>query len=226
MKKLLYIIGIMFLLVGCQQEDEVLDNAGTGYLHIEELTTATAEVVKVRTVSEGLNVEIRDAGGNVLHTFAEGATEGLRTVCLDAGNYTLVAYSSNYNTTYSDSEPGAGKYYKEQSFSIADGIVTRVKVEVPMTNIGVRFTLPSDFTTWFKSPSLSVTSGNRSVSISTGETAYLDITGNNPLVYVLTATNTDNEAVNMTGVINYSEITSGTIYQVSYNMPTRSLVVE
>ena len=97
-----------------------------------------------------------------------------------------------------------------------------------MTNIGVRLALPEGFSNWFNTYSFNVSAGNRSVSITNGETVYFPA---GEITYTLSATNNDKEKFQLEGssskwVNEENEqiiITPGTIYVITYDYETQSL---
>ena len=90
-----------------------------------------------------------------------------------------------------------------------------------MTNIGVRLALPEGFSNWFNTYSFNVSAGNRSVSITNGETVYFN-TGQD-ISYTLSAQNNDSEQKTDSKTITKDQIAAGTIYVITYNYATQSL---
>lgn len=227
-QNLLYIILGIFLLASCHQED--LSDAGTGYgyLSISELSVASTQVhvVSSRADEEPLTIEIlKDE--EIVQTLTE--TELANKIKLEAGTgYSLKVYSSDYGkeSEWTNEDKGTPVYYAEQEFEILTDRTTEVKVEVPMTNFGVSFQFPEEYKEVFPSCTLSVTVGDRTVALQSGETAYFPYQAGTTFSYTLTATNSDKESLTDTG--SYGEeadkpIASGTIYTVSYEMETQSL---
>ena len=208
-------------LFACQQED--LPSVGdTGFLSLENMTVevANTESISTRVVDDDLYVEIWDEAGTsqVGETYEPGNIPA--KIELDPGNYILKAYNAAFNEQSIDK--GAAIYYIDnKSFTIEAGKVNYLSVEVPMINIGVQLVLPEGFSNWFKTYSFTISDGNRSVSISNGETAYFSI--DQDISYTLSATNTDNEQKTDSKTIKKDQIAAGTIYVITYDYATKAL---
>lgn len=207
-------------LFACQQED--LPSVGeTGFLSLENMTVevANTESISTRAVDNDLYVEIWDeAGSQVGETYEPGNIPA--KIELDPGNYTLKAYNAAFNEQSIDK--GAAIYYIDNKFfTIEAGKVNYLSVEVPMTNIGVRLALPEGFSNWFKTYSFTISDGNRSVSISNGETAYFSIVQD--IYYTLSVTNNDDEQKTDSNAITKDQIAAGTIYVITYDYATEAL---
>lgn len=207
-------------LFACQQED--LPSVGeTGFLSLENMTVevANTESISTRAVDNDLYVEIWDeAGSQVGETYEPGNIPA--KIELDPGNYTLKAYNAAFNEQSIDK--GAAIYYIDNKFfTIEAGKVNYLSVEVPMTNIGVRLALPEGFSNWFKTYSFTISDGNRSVSISNGETAYFSIVQD--ISYTLSVTNNDDEQKTDSKAITKDQIAAGTIYVITYDYATKAL---
>lgn len=228
MKPILYILTTIFFLSSCQQEITLhSEETEQGYLSLSsiELQAETIHPVATRAVSPDLTIEILKEDGTTVVKYEAGAAEASEKIELEAGTYKLKTYSPNYGALWTNDEKGAPIYYKEQDFTIEAEKVRYLTVHVPMVNFGVRLVLPDNFNTWFTSYLFSVQMGDRNVTLQNNETAYFVLTpGDNiPFQYALSATNTDNEALSQ--INNYSDITGGTIYEITYSMATRSLVL-
>ena len=208
-------------LFACQQED--LPSVGeTGFLSLENMTVevANTESISTRAVDNDLYVEIWDETGisQVGETYEPGNIPA--KIELDPGNYTLKAYNAAFNEQSIDK--GAAIYYIDnKSFTIEAGKVNYLSVEVPMINIGVRLALPEGFSNWFKTYSFTLSDGNRSVSISNGETAYFSI--DQDIYYTLSVTNNDDEQKTDSKAITKDQIAAGTIYVITYDYATKAL---
>lgn len=224
--KYIFILTV-FLLASCQQDDALPTDVGTGYLSLASIEVQAASKVSIptRAVDAALAIEIwNEAGDTQVKSFDAGDTVASQKIELEAGNYLLKTYSPNYNTAYTNDEKGDAKYYAEQTFSIQEERVTYVDVAVPITNFGVKLTLPDSFGTHFSSYTFTVELGSRSISLANGETAYFDApteTDNYTLAYSFTATNTDNETMTQTG--SYTNPLSGKMYEITYSYATRAL---
>lgn len=208
-------------LFACQQED--LPSVGeTGFLSLENMTVevANTESISTRAVDNDLYVEIWDETGisQVGETYEPGNIPA--KIELDPGNYTLKAYNAAFNEQSIDK--GSAIYYIDnKSFTIEAGKVNYLSVEVPMINIGVRLALPEGFSNWFKTYSFTLSDGNRSVSISNGETAYFSI--DQDIYYTLSVTNNDDEQKTDSKAITKDQIAAGTIYVITYDYATKAL---
>ncbi len=206
---------VCLLLSSCRQEE--MQQGGKGWLSVQSLSVNGVDVLKAldtRAMDEGLTVNILDTEGNVLQEYTQANAEELRKVVLNAGNYTLRAFSDNYDQTYTNSELGDAKYYAEQAFSIEEGKVCLVALSVPMTNFGITLILPDGFQTHFPSYGLTLTSGSRQVVIKEGEMAFFEV-GEGKYTYQLAATNTDDEYF-QTKVITYMPTEGGKLYKMTY----------
>lgn len=215
-------------LFACQQE-ELPSNNYVGYLSLENISiqSANVETITTRAVDSDLYVEISDNESTTIYNPGNTPSK----IELTAGNYTLKAYNAAYKeqTSWGNDNKGEGAFYIDnKSFTIEEGKVNYLSVEVPMTNIGVRLALPEGFSDWFNTYSFNVSAGNRSVSIANGETVYFPV---GEITYTLSATNNDKEEFQLEGssskwVNEENEniiITPGTIYVITYNYATQSL---
>ena len=208
-------------LFACQQE-ELPSNNNIGYLSLENISiqSANVETITTRAVDTDLYVEISGNGSTTTYEPENTPSK----IELKADNYTLKAYNAAYKAkdTLSSAHKGEAIYYIDsQSFTIEEGKVNYLSVEVPMTNIGVRLALPEGFSNWFNTYSFNVSAGNRSVSITNGETVYFN-TGQD-ISYTLSAQNNDSEQKTDSKTITKDQIAAGTIYVITYNYATQSL---
>lgn len=214
-------------MAACQQE-ELPSGDGIGYLSLEDITIQAANVenVTTRAVDEDLYVEI--SGNEENHFYNPGATPS--KIDLNAGTYTLKTYNAAYTEyqNWTSEDKGSAVYCLETSFTIEAGKVNYFKAEVPMINFGVRLKLPEGFATAFPSNSFSVTVGNRTVSLKDEETAYFPYSAGVSVSYTLSVTNKDNEPNQETGSNSGwgATIQSGTVYVITYDYATRSLVLQ
>lgn len=206
-------------LFACQQE-ELPSNNNVGYLSLENISiqSANVETITTRAVDNDLYVEISGNGSTT--TYEPGNTPS--KIELPKGEYTLKAYNAAYNASWANNNKGEAAFYIDnKSFTIEEGKVNYLSVEVPMTNIGVRLALPEGFSNWFNTYSFNVSAGNRSVSITNGETFYFN-TGQD-ISYTLSAQNNDSEQKTDSKTITKDQIAAGTIYVITYNYATQSL---
>lgn len=216
MKRLVYIFLFLPLLMACSNEDEQLAGEGTLVINDVRCEQVTSAVVKTRSlVDNDLALEILDASGNVYRgmQYAAGATLP-STFSLIVANYTLHAYTENQTTWTTDNGgKGSAVYEAEQQFSVVADWVTYVNMEVPMTNYGVAYTLPDNFSTWFPTCEFTVSSGGRTCELSTDETAYFD-PSDAKFTYSIHLVNSDGEVYNIDAQT-YSNPKAGRIYSIN-----------
>jgi len=215
MKRLIYIFLILPLLMSCSNEDEQL--VGEGTLVVNDLLReqAAKTVVETRSViDDDLALEILDAEGNVYRGMQYAAGETLPTTfSLIVANYSLHAYTENLTTWTTDNEGrGSAAYEGTQDFSIEANWVTYVNMEVPMSNYGVTYSVPDDFATWFPTCEFTVSSGERTCPLSTGQTAYFD-PSDASFTFTLHLVNSDGEAYDVEAQT-YNNPKAGLIYNV------------
>lgn len=220
MKRTLYTLISLFLLISCQQED-VLTETGKGYLQFESLTlgSVTAENIVTRAVEDDLYIKISN-GTDADKVYAPGEFPQTK-VELNAGSYTFEAYNEAYLTTGAD----APRYYARTNFSIESQKVSYIDLQVPMINVGISLAPFSDeLTALFSNPTLTVytTDSGATKTVAPGQTAYFDHTDNMTFTYTLTATNTDNETFTTTpqtyGNNDGQSIEPGHCYILSYSL--------
>lgn len=218
MKKLFSIFLLILTLVSCTQTEDVQPAMGTVSLESLSKQAENPELV-TRTVDDDLQVDVLDNGGAVLHHYDEGqAQDGLNELMLEAGTYTLRAYTANYQTTYSGTERGEAKYYAETAFQVQAGRHIRLGLQVPMTNFAVSFVLPDEAAALFHDIRFTLTQGTRSLEISTGETAYFDPEPDTDLDYELEVTNADEEVCQQSKYLKSADQRPGTHYTITYAM--------
>ncbi len=216
---LIYPIFLGIMLCSCSN-DTVESTASTGTLCVDLALQQPGNIaVNTRAVSQGLQVDVIDGTrGDVYHFSEEEATAGLRSLELKTGTYTLKAYSANYNTTYADSELGDEKWFAETVFNIQSEQQTRVGLNVPMTNFGIRFQTPQGIGEWFTSQEFSVTYAGRTLTIPTNGIAYFDVVEGQELSFHLALENTDGERFQSQSALQSNEVNTGTLYTVTYEM--------
>lgn len=225
-RNILYILCGIFLLVGCQQK-EVL--SGAGYLSvsgIEVQLQTVAEVASRSTDDIIWTVELWK-GSEMLRTLS---TEEIQNkIELDAADdYMLKVYSPNYGVEkgWTNDEKGEPVYYAEVPFVVNQGETTGLKVQVPMITFAVSLDLSKVIGGWLQDYSFTVTSGERVVSLTDGETAYFPYSEGVSFGYELSVTNSDSE-VNVLkgewGVEAEEPVNINTVYTVVYNWDTQSL---
>lgn len=229
---ILSIVSLFFLLVGCQQE-ELIEQQGTGYLSLESLTlqAVSHQPVTRAGVEEGLGCEIYDSTGKEIFSLTPGDEYVSQLIELEVGTYTLKAYNKAYldngYSTWTNSELGEAIHYIETSFTIEADKTNYLKVEVPMINFAVCLeSIQGE--EFFSEIIFTVQIGNRSLQLKKGMVGYfqpVEEYGTNPtLSYYLVATNTDNE-------LNYQEgsltgLTANRLYEFVYNIKTKTLQVK
>lgn len=227
-KNILYILLGIFLLASCQQENEI--PSGTGYLSVEgiELQSQVVTEVVSRAVDETLIVELWKGDTKVRKLSAQEMQDKIKLKV--ANDYSLKVYSSNYGDelTWSNAEKGDAVYYKEEFFVIEDGKTTPLKVQVPMITFAVCLDLSKIVGGWLTGYSFTVTSGERTVSLSDKEIAYFPYSEGAVISYQLKITNLDSEEKEQSGVwgANDGEVLDmNTLYTISYDWKTQSLAI-
>lgn len=218
MKRTIYILLSLVLLISCQQED-MLDLSSSGYLQLQSIATSTIETEEVNTrgIEEDLYIHI--TGNSVDTLFAPGAFPQEK-VKLEAGNYELEAYNEAYNSKTTN----APQYYVQQTFSIEAEKVKYLDIEVPMINVGISLAAFSDeLSGLFTNPYLTfyTTDPESKQTLQPDETVYFDYSTGMTFSYTLTATNADNETFT-TEVKTYGSeeqpVMPGRCYVISYSL--------
>lgn len=219
---ILYLLLGTFLLASCQQED-ISSNTATGYLVLESIDVqVNQQTVSSRAVDADLYIDILQEDA-IFRQYGPGMVPD--RIELPEGTYRLHVY--NAAATLSDPYDGNGvaifEYTGEPITIEANGTTLIEEIEVPMINFGVTLQLPETFSTYFKDYTFTVTS-DRALTLKEGETAYFPYSENMPFSYTLTAINGDDEVTVPEGGT-YTNVASGTIYTVSYEMETQSFHV-
>lgn len=226
-KNILYILLGIFLLASCQQENEI--PSGTGYLSVEgiELQSQVVTEVASRAVDESLTVDLYK-GGQLVRTLIPEEMKN-KIELEPATDYMLKVYSANYEneSTWDNTTKGEPVYYKEVPFDVTEGATTALKVKVPMITFAVCLNLTDVMGDWLKNYTFSVTSGNRTVTLQGGETAYFPYSEGASFSYQLSVTNSDDETNVRPGSwgIDKGKVEMNTLYTVTYNWATQALVV-
>lgn len=218
MKRTLYILLNLFLLISCQQED-ILSEQGKGYLQLTDLSlvSPTIESVHTRAVDEDLYVEI--IGTDVNNTYEPGTFPS--KIELEAGEYTLKAY----NEAYKNKTSNTPQYYVETTFTIQAEKVTYPTISVPMVNVGISLaTLSDELQELFSDVELSfyTTNEQATTTLQPGGIAYMDYAEDMTFTYTLTATNADNETFTtekkIYGDMEGEKVKLGHCYVISYSL--------
>lgn len=228
-KNILYILLGIFLLASCQQENEI--PSGTGYLSVEgiELHSQVVKEVVSRAVDESLTVDLYK-GGQLVRTLTPEEMQN-KIELEPAIDYMLKVYSTNYGNvfTWSNETKGEPVYYKEETFVVEDGKTTSLKIQVPMITFAVSLDLSEIMGDWLNDYSFVVTSGTRSVSLRDKEIAYFPYSEGAFFSYQLKIMNTDFEEKEQSGEWGRNEdetLNMNTLYTISYNWETQSLVIK
>lgn len=196
-KNIVYILLGIFLLASCQQENEI--PSGKGYLSVEgiELQSQVVTEVASRAVDESLTVDLYK-GEQFVRTLTPEEMQN-KIELEPATDYMLKAYSANYGeeSAWDNETKGEPVYYKEVSFVVTEGATTAVKVQVPMVTFAVCLNLTEVTGDWLQGYTFTVTSGNRSVALQDGETAYFPYSDS--FNYQLSVTNSDGESKEQSG---------------------------
>ena len=225
---ILSILSLCFLLVGCQQE-ELIEQQGTGYLVLESLTArvVTNQPITRAGLEEGLGFKVLDAGKKEIINYVPDEDYTSQRFELAAGNYTLVAYNQAYldqaYTHWTDSDLGEPIRYIEQPFTIETNKTNYLKVEVPMINFAVclESIQGEEYFLWFD---LVVSAGKRSLQLVRGEVGYFPPSAvNETLYYYISYVNDDGEGQN--GSVQTLMPVVNTQYNWIYNIDTNTLQV-
>lgn len=228
---ILSIVSLFFLLVGCQQE-ELIEQQGTGYLSLESLTlqAVSHQPITRAGVEEGLGCEIYDSTGNEIFSLAPGYEYVSQLIELEVGTYTLKAYNQAYldndYSTWINSELGEAIHYIEISFTIEAGKTNYLKVEVPMINFAVCLeSIQGE--EFFQKFELVVTVGERVLWLKKGDVGYfLPVKGDETLSYYISYTNDDDEGAIGDAKTLPSVPAANTQYNFVYNIETETLEVQ
>lgn len=228
-KNILYILLGIFLLASCQQENEI--PSGTGYLSVEGIELQSQVVVEVasRAVDETLIVELWKGDTKIRVLSAQEMQDKIKLEVAD--DYYLKVYSENYGSEsdWDNETKGEPVYYKEETFVVEDGKTTSLKMQVPMITFAVCLDLSEIMGDWLNGYSFVVTSGTRSVSLRDKEIAYFPYSEGAFFSYQLKITNTDFEEKEQSGEWGRNEdetLNMNTLYTISYNWQTQSLVIK
>lgn len=228
---ILSIVSLFFLLVGCQQE-ELIEQQGTGYLSLECLTlqAVSHQPITRAGVEEGLGCEIYDSTGKNIFSLAPGDEYVSQLMELEVGTYTLKAYNQAYldngYSTWTNSELGEAIHYIEISFTIEAGKTNYLKVEVPMINFAVCLeSIQGE--EFFQKFELVVTVGERVLWLKKGDVGYfLPVKGDETLSYRISYTNDDDEGATGNAKTLPSAPAANTQYNFVYNIETETLEVQ
>ncbi|MCF0183814.1 MAG: DUF4493 domain-containing protein [Bacteroidaceae bacterium] len=206
------LLAAALMLAGCTDEAVV---AESGWLEISSVRLIDAErvVVQTRAADSDLNVDIYNAAGTKVLSYPAGSLAAGKKVYVAAGTYRFHAYTSNYNTPVTSTDPGTPKFSGERTFAVKTDVVTYLEMEVPMVNAAVSLTLPEDFSSLFTSYTFTANVGSRTMVVTDGNTAYFDLKGNDKVIYTLSATNIDGETMSQQGTFN---IYAGYVYDITF----------
>ena len=214
------------MLVGCQQKEVI---SGVGYISVSgiEIQSKTITEVASRATDDiTWTVELWK-GSEMLRTLSAGEMQD--KIELDAAeDYMLKVYTPNYGVEkgWTNDEKGEPVYYTEVPFVVKQGETTGLKVQVPTITFAVSLDLSKVIGGWLQDYSFTVTSGERVVSLTDGETAYFPYSEGVSFGYELSVTNSDSE-VNVLkgewGVEAEEPVNINTVYTVVYNWDTQSL---
>lgn len=192
-----------------------------------ELQSQVVTEVASRAVDESLTVDLYK-GEQFVRTLTPEEMQN-KIELEPATDYMLKAYSANYGeeSAWDNETKGEPVYYKEVSFVVTEGATTAVKVQVPMVTFAVCLNLTEVTGDWLQGYTFTVTSGNRSVALQDGETAYFPYSDS--FNYQLSVTNSDGESKEQSGswgTENGKTVEQNTVYTVTYNWATQKLAVE
>lgn len=214
MRQLIYILLAFLTLAACQR-DEAERPERTGTLALQ-LHRGAVPHITTRAVDTDLALDVIKPDGTLFKHYAPGEVPAKITLNADV-TYTLKAYTDN-QTTWAAARDGKGEacYVGETTVNVGEDDIKYVNYIVPMTNYAVTMTLPNKFEELFKSYTLTVICGDRTVDIKQqGDKAYFAL--GTPFSYKLTATNTDDKT-SYTGTYEYDKTTeAGKLYNVKYS---------
>lgn len=206
---IIYIVSILAFMVSCTAEDLPQDT-GHGTLCLGATRAGSASD---RGIDEDLAIKIFDSEGNLYVQYRAGGVPN--KIILEPGVFVVHAYTDNQeNWSRANNGLGEACYYGTAQVEIEFDQVAYVNMQVPLTNYAITLTLPDMFQQLFKSHSLNLTSGFRSVNIQEGEKAYYPVSEGG-FTYKLTATNTDN-ITHATSSITYKKVEAGKLYNITY----------
>lgn len=223
MKRFSAIMVLAVFLASCQKEVTLPVDGGFLELSSVGILSSGEVALPTRAVDADLAIEILTSGGVIVKSFPAGSASVSGKIELEAGAYSLKAFSASYGASVGSGEKGSPVYYSEQAFSVAAAKTTYLTVHVPMVNFGVTLSLPEDFSASFSGYEFSVSLAGRSVVLLDGETAYFNLpSGVAALDYSLTAVNVAGES--FTQSLSYDgSLTAGTVYKVTYSQATKAL---
>lgn len=225
MKRLyIYIIMCGLFLTACRQD---IPEAQKGEALLElDLLRAGRPVIATRAVADGLAVSVFKEDGTLFKSFPAGEVPDI--IVLEPGTFTVRAYSPNQDGAWKAANGGKGEgcYFAEATVEMEYDAVTRLKLDVPLTNYAVSLQLPDMFDILFNPASnpfpgsytFTLASGGRTVTIKEGERAYFDV-ADHGFSYALQAINND-ETTHQHSAINYTDVAAGNLYTVRYAYST------
>lgn len=223
---ILYVLLNVFFIVGCNKE--IVSLPQEGYLSISSIEVKSQAISNVasRAVDEDLTVDLYKGEQKVRTLTAEEMQSKIELE--PATDYKLKVYSANYgqDVNWTNEMSGEPVYYKEEPFQVKEGETTALKVQVPMCNYAVSLALPEGFEKWM-TYEFEVTSGDRTVILQDGGTAYFSALGS-PFSYKLKLKNTDSESFELTGTWGDTEgetVEMNTVYVITYSMDYNALKV-
>lgn len=219
MKRLIYIMLLLPLLIACADGEKTVVSQGEGTLVVGKLSLAQSgmAVVATRTtVDPDLAFEILAADGSVYrgYQYAAGASFPDK-FSLIPGSYTLHAYTEN-QTSWTADNNGRGSAVHETSepFTVQQDWVTYVNVEVPMTNYGVTYTVPDGFQTWFPTCTFTVSGDGRTSTLTEGQAAYYNPANTEGFTFSIHLVNADGETYDIEPQT-YQSPKAGLLYNVN-----------
>lgn len=180
-----------------------------GYLNIGGL--ATVKRVQSKAVDDDLAVRILTEDGTPVEGCSFSAGSVPARIPLTPGSYIVEAFTQNLSTW----KEGMGElaFCGSKTFQIVEDETTNVVLVIPAINYIIRAEMPENFSTWFTDWSVTLSDGDRTVSIRDGESAVFDATS---LSIFASATNTDNE--NFTGnKVDITNLSAGHAYTIKYS---------
>lgn len=207
---LIYIIASFLMMVSCTSKQDI-PTKGQATVAVQSLTRSGSS--GTAAIDEDLAITILDSNGNLYSKYPAGTVP--KKIVLEPGTFTLQVYTENQDS-WAAANDGLGEacYFGTIQFSVEYDQVVYVNMQVPLSNYAVTLTLPYLFTDLFKSYSLNLTSGSRTVRIQESQKAYFSV-ADGGFTYKLEATNNDNVSHASTP-ITYKKVENGKLYNLTY----------
>lgn len=236
MKETIYIKIICLLLLvmtACSQEELPNGEEGSGYLSLNVAISEAQEKMVYTKAVEMPEVELKVEiwqNGAVYDNHSYTLTTVPAKIPLEKGNYTLTIYNDVAKSADKNSGP---RYEYSQDFTIEENKTTDLKtIKMKMQNFAIGLSLPDGFDDWFTDYTFTLSVGDVTKTLRSGEIAYFDMDDTlQNFTYQLKATNHDREEMTSDGAYlknntGLSVLSANTIYTINYSLETQSFQVE